>query len=68
MVGVQNPLASLSPPTSGDFPPTDRSPGAYHPGDEPIDLPTTGLPPQLVGVIVLGALLLVAVMGFLLLR
>jgi protein phosphatase len=67
-VGVQNPLASLAPPTSGDFPPTDRSPGGYSPGEEPIELPTTGLPPQLLGFIVLGALLVVAVMGFLLLR
>lgn len=36
--------------------------------DEPVELPTTGLPPPLVGVVVLGTMVLVAVAGFLLLR
>jgi len=36
--------------------------------DEPIELPTSGLPPSLVGFMVLGAMVLVAVAGFLLLR
>lgn len=46
-------------------PPTARN---YDPTDEPVDLPTTGLPPSLVGFMVLGAMVLVAVAGFLLLR
>lgn len=36
--------------------------------EEPVDLPTTGLPPSVVGFMVLGAMVLVAVAGFLLLR
>jgi hypothetical protein len=36
--------------------------------DEPIDLPTSGFPPSLVGFMVLGAMVLAAVAGFLLLR
>jgi protein phosphatase len=36
--------------------------------DEPVDIPTTGLPPQWVGAMVLGALVVVAVTGFFLLR
>lgn len=41
---------------------------AYPPHDEPVELPTTGLPPMLVGFMVLGAMLLVAVTGFYVLR
>lgn len=37
-------------------------------GDEPVDIPTTGLPPMVVGFMVLGAMLLVAVTGFFVLR
>jgi hypothetical protein len=36
--------------------------------EEPVELPTTGLPPQVVGAIVVGLLLLVVVAGFWLLR
>lgn len=60
MVGVQGPIglpAAASPRGPNSVPPED-----------PIELPTTGLPPQVVGFMVVGALLLVAVMGFLLLR
>jgi PPM family protein phosphatase len=42
--------------------------GSYGPGDEPVELPTTGFPPSLVGFMVLGAMVLAAVAGFLLLR
>jgi PPM family protein phosphatase len=41
---------------------------AYSPIDEPVDLPTTGFPPSFVGFMVLGAMVLAAVAGFLLLR
>ncbi len=40
----------------------------YGPVDEPVELPTTGFPPSLVGFMVLGAMVLAAVAGFLLLR
>ena len=36
--------------------------------DEPVDIPTSGLPPSFVGFMVLGAMILVAVAGFYLLR
>jgi len=41
---------------------------SYGPADEPVELPTTGFPPSLVGFMVLGAMVLAAVAGFLLLR
>ncbi|MGC4092110.1 MAG: Stp1/IreP family PP2C-type Ser/Thr phosphatase [Polyangiaceae bacterium] len=41
---------------------------SYGPVDEPVELPTTGFPPSLVGFMVLGAMVLAAVAGFLLLR
>lgn len=43
-------------------------PPVYSADDEPVDIPTTGWPPQIVGAMVLGALFLVAAAGFLLLR
>jgi protein phosphatase len=71
MVGLTNPLAEAH-GTEGHVarvtsssPPTPRS---YDPMEEPVELPTTGLPPSLVGFMVLGAMVLVAVAGFLLLR
>jgi protein phosphatase len=66
MVGVQNPLGQLRPATvPGPLSERRTDPPL---SEEPIELPTTGLAPQLVGFMVVGALLLVAVMGFLLLR
>jgi len=64
MVGVSSPLSQNNPaPTTqrSGAPPTSM-------GEEPVDLPTTGLPPQVVGFIVVGAFLLVVAMGFWLLR
>lgn len=67
MVGAMSPLAGHAPPSA--VPSTQRS---ANPGpvlaEEPVELPTTGLPPQVVGAIVVGLLLLVVVMGFWLLR
>jgi len=65
MVGMTSPLAA-----SAAFDPAlSRSPsGRARPFEEPVDLPTTGLPPSVVGFIVVGAFLLVVAMGFWLLR
>jgi protein phosphatase len=67
MVGAMSPLAAHAP--SSAIPSTQRSanPGPILP-EEPVELPTTGLPPQVVGAIVVGLLLLVVVAGFWLLR
>ena len=64
MVGMTSPLATAA------FDPTlARSPsGRARPFEEPVDLPTSGLPPSVVGFIVVGAFLLVVAMGFWLLR
>jgi protein phosphatase len=69
MVGMTNPLAAtpatgtpLSPRTGSNPPPT------FSMEDDPVSLPTTGLPPSVVGMVVLAAMLLVAIAGFLLLR
>ena len=65
MMGLANPLgaAALTVDTSDA--------ARAHAGetfDDPIELPTNGLPPSLVGFMVLGAMVLVAIAGFLLLR
>ena len=44
------------------------APPAFFGDDDPVEIPTTGLPPATVGFMVLGAMLAVAVMGFFLLR
>jgi protein phosphatase len=66
MVGA----SPLSVPASGMAGPGRTAPSGP-PGpfsEEPIELPTTGLPPSVVGFIVVGAFLLVVAMGFWLLR
>lgn len=70
MVGVSNPLAeAMDVASSGRPPPTSSlRPGNYSADDEPVQIPTTGLPPAAVGFMVLGAMIVVAVAGFLLLR
>jgi protein phosphatase len=65
MVGVTSPLAAAP----GFDAALGRSPsGRARPFEEPVDLPTSGLPPSVVGFIVVGAFLLVVAMGFWLLR
>lgn len=69
MVGLTNPLAST--PTSGTPTPPQRvsgPPPTFNIEDEPVSIPTSGLAPSLVGMMVLTAMLLVAIAGFLLLR
>jgi protein phosphatase len=78
MIGMQSPFsagageAAADPGTEEPARAATRSPSNPPPlfsaDDEPVDIPTTGLPPQWVGAMVLGALVLVAVTGFFLLR
>jgi PPM family protein phosphatase len=68
MVGIQFSLPEsahtpVSPPTD---PPNDLP--HYSPHDEPVTIPIDGLPPALVGFMVLAAMIVVACAGFLLLR
>jgi serine/threonine protein phosphatase PrpC len=51
----------------GSGPSSDRTP-LYSSDEDPVHIPTTGLAPSLVGVMLLGAMLLFALAGFLLLR
>jgi PPM family protein phosphatase len=69
MVGVTPPLSGGSSPAFDPSPQRSPSnpPSPQYP-EEPVDLPTTGLPPTVVGFIVVGAFLLVVAMGFWLLR
>jgi serine/threonine protein phosphatase PrpC len=67
MVGAVNPLASALPST----PPTTRTSGpppTFTLENEPVSIPTSGLPPSVVGIMVLGAMLFVALAGYLLVR
>jgi protein phosphatase len=69
MVGLANPLAGVElaqPPAAvaGALPPSPT----YTADDDPVQIPTTGLSPGLVGAMVVGAMLLVAVTGYLVLR
>jgi len=68
MVGMTNPMAAT--PASGS--PTgariSNPPQGYGLDEDPVSIPTSGLPPSLVGMLVLGAMLFVALAGFLLLR
>jgi len=66
MVGGVNPLAGLS-----SAPPGSRvsgSPPSFSMDNEPVSIPTSGLPPSVVGIMVLGAMLFVAMLGYLLVR
>jgi protein phosphatase len=69
MVGMSNPLLDLqrnSDPASLVMHSNHRA--TYTADDDPVQIPTTGLSPSMVGVMVLGAMLLVAVTGYLVLR
>jgi protein phosphatase len=69
MVGMTNPLLELQ---QGSSSAPLAMPGGHGPSytadDDPVQIPTTGLSPSLVGMMVLGAMLLVAVTGYLVLR
>jgi hypothetical protein len=69
MVGMTNPMAAT--PATGT-PLQQRAvsnpPPTFSMEDDPVSIPTSGLPPSVVGMVVLAAMLLVAIAGFLLLR
>ncbi len=67
MVGAVNPMAgvlSSSPPG----PRVSGPPPTFTLDNEPVSIPTSGLPPSVVGIMVLGAMLFVALAGYLLVR
>jgi protein phosphatase len=69
MVGMTNPMAGATPPTGTPLGQrVSNAPQSFRMEDDPVSIPTTGLPPSLVGMMVLVAMLFVAVAGFLLLR
>ncbi|HEY6562241.1 MAG TPA: Stp1/IreP family PP2C-type Ser/Thr phosphatase [Polyangiaceae bacterium] len=69
MVGMTNPLLELQQGSSSAPLAMPGGPGqSYTADDDPVQIPTTGLSPSLVGMMVLGAMLLVAVTGYLVLR
>jgi len=64
MVGMSSPVSDAS----EHGPVSLAPPSGYSADDEPVHIPTTGLPPAAVGFMVLGAMIVVAVAGCLLLR
>lgn len=72
MVNVTSPLsekARLASTPAGAPGPTPESMKPRAPiQDDPVDIPTTGLPPRVVGALMLGAILMVTVAGFLFFR
>jgi protein phosphatase len=71
MVGLEAvSLEAVLPSRAPEITPNDGNPTAqlYGLEDEPVQIPTTGLAPSVVGFMVLGAMVLVAAAGFVLLR
>jgi PPM family protein phosphatase len=68
MVGMSNPMAATPATGTPLGPRVSNPPATFNIEDDPVSIPTSGLPPSLVGMLVLCAMLLVAVAGFLLLR
>jgi protein phosphatase len=68
MVGMTNPMAAQAGGAVVAARPNSNPPPTFHVEDDPVSIPTSGLPPSLVGTLVLVAMLLVAIAGFLLLR
>jgi protein phosphatase len=68
VVGITSPLAPSPVASIESAAPSSLPPRRYNLDDEPVQIPTSGLPPSMVGVMVLGAMVLVAAAGFVLLR
>jgi hypothetical protein len=66
LVGVTSPIAGLSSAPPG--PRVSGPPPTFTMDNEPVSIPTSGLPPSVVGIMVLGAMLFVALAGYLLVR
>lgn len=68
MVGMTNPVASTPASGTPTAPRVSNPPPTFSFEDDPVSIPTSGLPPSMVGTLVLVAMCLVAIAGFLLLR
>jgi protein phosphatase len=70
MVGGQVPasLAAATATGAASAPKSSLPPPVFNMDNEPVQIPTTGLPPSIVGIMVLSAMLLVAFVGYLLVR
>ncbi|MFO0571673.1 MAG: hypothetical protein U0263_38955, partial [Polyangiaceae bacterium] len=72
LIGMTTPVlegADAAPPTAPQGPRyPSNPPPVFSLDDEPVQIPTTGLPPSAVGALVVGALVVVSVIGFFLLR
>jgi protein phosphatase len=68
MVGMTNPMAATPATGTPLAPRASNPPPTFNIEDDPVSIPTSGLPPSVVGMVVLAAMLLVAIAGFLLLR
>ena len=68
MVGMTNPMAATPASGTPTGPRVANPPATFGIEDDPVSIPTSGLPPSLVGMLVLTAMCLVAIAGFLLLR
>lgn len=68
MVGMTNPMATTPASGTPTAPRVSNAPPAFGFEDDPVSIPTSGLPPSMVGTLVLVAMCLVAIAGFLLLR
>src|SRR5262249_8384728 len=60
MVSAVNPLTGLSSAPPG--PRVSGAPPSFSMDNEPVSIPTSGLPPSVVGIMVLGAMLFVAML------
>jgi PPM family protein phosphatase len=68
MVGMTNPMTAPASGAPGGGARVSSPPATYSLDDDPVSIPTSGLAPSFVGMLVLLAMLLVAIAGFLLLR
>ncbi|MET0790025.1 MAG: PP2C family serine/threonine-protein phosphatase, partial [Polyangiaceae bacterium] len=68
MVGAVSPMAGMSASSAPPGPRVSGPPPTFSLDNEPVSIPTSGLPPSVVGIMVLGAMLFVALAGYLLVR
>jgi len=68
MVGAVNPLSGVLSSSAPPGPRVSGAPPSFSMDNEPVSIPTSGLPPSVVGIMVLGAMLFVAMLGYLLVR